>query len=160
MGEYAINPKLGARMITILLVDDHSYIRNGIRDLLETLENIEVVETATNGIEAVTKARLHQPDIVILDISMPLMNGIEATRQIREHCPATRVLTLSLYNDPLFVENAVQAGATGYVLKDGLPDELLEAIQSLYNGRRYFSRKLAPLVQPPYREEDHDRWAG
>jgi DNA-binding NarL/FixJ family response regulator len=150
---------MGAKMITILLVDDHSYIRNGIRYLLESPGDIEVVATATNGIEAVAKARLHEPDIVIIDISMPLMNGIEATRQILEACPATRVLTLSIYNDPLFVRNAVQAGATGYVLKEGLPDELLEAIQSLYNGKPYFSRKIAHLVQPPY-IEDNDRRTG
>ena len=147
-------------MITVLLVDDHSYIRKGIQYLLEALGDMEVVATATNGIEAVAKACLHQPDVVILDISMPLMNGIEATKQILENCPATRVLTLSIYDDPTYVQNAVQAGATGYLLKDGLPDELLEAIYSLYNGRPYFSRKIAPLVEPPYMEEDPDRWAG
>lgn len=147
-------------MITILLVDDHSYIRKGIRHLLEALGDMEVVATAANGIEAVAKARLHQPDVAIIDISMPLMDGIEAIKQIREYCPSTRVLTLSIYDDPSYVKNAVQAGATGYVLKDGLPHELLEAIQSLSNGRSYFSRKIAPLVEPPYRKEDHDSWAG
>ena len=147
-------------MITVLLVDDHSYIRKGLRYLLESVGNVEVVATAANGIEAVAKARQHQPDIVIIDISMPLMNGIEATRQIRASCPTTRVLTLSIYNDPLYVKNAVEAGATGYVLKDGLPDELLEAIQSLYRGKRYFSRKIAPLVEPPYMDEDNQSWAG
>jgi DNA-binding NarL/FixJ family response regulator len=146
-------------MITILLVDDHSYIRKGIRYLLESLENVKVVATARNGIEAVAKACLHQPDIAIIDISMPLMNGLEATKQIREKCPATRVLTLSIYADPTYVRNAVQAGAAGYVLKDGLPDDLLEAIQSLYSGKPYFSRKIAPLIEPPY-IEDNDSWAG
>lgn len=147
-------------MVTVLLVDDHSYIRKGIQYLLEALGDMEVVATATNGIEAVAKACLHQPDVVIIDISMPLMNGIEATKQILENCPATRVLTLSIYDDPSYVKNAVQAGATGYVLKTGLPDELLEAIQSLYNGRPYFSRKIAPHVEPPYIREDNDTWAG
>ena len=141
-------------MITVLLVDDHSYIRKGLRYLLESLGHVEVVATATNGIEAVAKASKHQPDIAIIDISMPLMNGIEATRQIREKCPATHVLALSIYDDPLFVKNAVQAGATGYVLKEGLPHELLEAIRSLYNGRSYFSHKIAPFVEPPYIEDD------
>ena len=141
-------------MITILLVDDHSYIRKGIRYLLESLGDVEVVATATNGIEAVAKARFHQPDVVVIDISMPLMNGIEATRQIRENCPGTRVLILSIYQDPFYVKNAVQAGATGYILKDGLPNELLEAIQSLYSGRPYFSRKIASLFEPPYIEDD------
>jgi DNA-binding NarL/FixJ family response regulator len=143
-------------MITVLLVDDHIYIRKGLRYLLESLENVEVVATASNGIEAVAKARLHQPGVVIIDISMPLMNGIEAIRQIRESCPATRILTLSIYDNPSYVKNAVQAGATGYILKEGLPDELLEAIQAIHNGRQYFSRKLAPLVEPPYLEEDQE----
>ena len=147
-------------MITILLVDDHSYIRKGIRYLLEARGDMKVVATATNGIEAVAKARLHQPDVVIIDLSMPLMDGIEATRQIRESCPRTCVLTLSIYNDPSYVKNAVEAGATGYVLKDGLPNELLEAIQSLSNGRPYFSRQIASLVEPPYMEEDNESWAG
>ena len=133
-------------MITILVVDDHSYVREGIRHLLESRGNFEIVATATNGIEAVAKARLHQPDIAIIDVSMPLMNGIEATRQIRKSCPATRVLTLSFYDNPLFVKDAVQAGATGYLLKDGFCNELLEAIQSVYNGSPYFSRKIAPFV--------------
>ena len=141
-------------MITVLLVDDHSYIRKGLRYLLESLGHVEVVATATNGIEAVAKASKHQPDIAIIDISMPLMNGIEATRQIREKCPATHVLVLSIYDDPLFVKNAVQAGATGYVLKEGLPDELLEAIESLYSGSPYFSRKISHLVEPPYMENN------
>ena len=147
-------------MITILLVDDHSYIRKGVRYLLETLGDIEVVATARNGIEAVAKARLHQPKVVIIDISLPLMNGIEAIRQIRKSCPGTRLLTLSIYDDPLYVKNAVEAGATGYVLKDGIPNELLEAIRSLNSGKRYFSRKIAPLIGPQYLEEDQDRWAG
>jgi DNA-binding NarL/FixJ family response regulator len=147
-------------MITVLLVDDHSYIRKGVRYLLETLGDIEVVATARNGIEAVAKARLHQPKVVIIDISLPLMNGIEAIRQIRKSCPATRILTLSIHDDPLYVKNAVEAGATGYVLKDGIPDELLEAIRSLYSGKRYFSRKIAPLLGPLYVEEDQDSWAG
>ena len=133
-------------MITVLVVDDHSYVREGIRRLLETLGYIEIVATATNGIEAVAKARLHQPDVAIIDVSMPLMNGIEATRQIRACCPATRVLTLSFYDHPLFVKDAVQAGATGYILKDGITDELLAAIQSVHNGSPYFSRKVAPFV--------------
>jgi DNA-binding NarL/FixJ family response regulator len=147
-------------MITILLVDDHSYIRKGVRYLLETLGDIEVVATAKNGIEAVAKARLHQPKVVIIDISLPLMNGIEAIRQIRKSCPATRILTLSIHDDPHYVKNAVEAGATGYVLKDGIPDELLEAIRSLDSGKRYFSRKIAPFLGPLYIEEDPDSWAG
>ena len=144
-------------MITVLLVDDHSYIRKGLRYLLEATEDIKVVATAINGVEAVAKARSLQPNVVIIDISMPLMNGIEATKQIRENCPGTRVLTLSIYDNPSYVKEAVQAGVAGYVLKDGIPNELLEAIRSIYSGRRYFSRKIASFVDLPS-VEDNDSW--
>jgi DNA-binding NarL/FixJ family response regulator len=144
-------------MITVLLVDDHAYIRKGIRSLLESMPDIEVVATATNGIEAVAKARLLQPDIVVIDISMPLMNGIDATRQIRECCPGVRVLALSLYPDKEYIQSALQAGASGYVLKQQIGDDLPEAIRFIASGKRYLSRKIANMV-PPYIDEDKDGW--
>lgn len=133
-------------MITVLLVDDHAYIRTGIRNLLETTADMEVVATASNGIEAVAKARLHQPVVVVIDISMPLMDGIEATRQICASCPSTHVLALSIHKNPEYVTSAVQAGADGYLLKDAIPTELLGAIRSLYSGRRYFSHGIAGSI--------------
>ena len=145
-------------MITVLLVDDHAYIRKGIQYLLESTPDIEVVDTASNGIEAVAKARSHQPDVVIIDISMPFMNGIEATQQIHETCPHTHVLGLSIFPDKEYVQSALQAGAQGYVLKDKIGDDLLEAIHSIYRGRRYFSQKIAGMMHP-YLEEDSDSWA-
>jgi two-component system, NarL family, nitrate/nitrite response regulator NarL len=146
-------------MIRVLLVDDHAYIRKGIRYLLETTQDIEVVATASNGIEAVAKARAHQPDVVIIDISMPFMNGIEATKQILECCPSTHVLGLSIFPDKEYVQSALQAGAQGYVLKDKIGDELLEAIRSIYSGRRFFSRKIAGIIHS-YIEEDNESWVG
>ena len=141
-------------MITILLVDDHTYIREGIRYLLETAADMQVLATASNGIEAVAKARLFQPDVVIIDISMPLMNGIEATQQISASCPRTRILTLSIYANPEYVHSALEAGVYGYVLKDQIADELLQAIRSLSIGRRYFSPRIAASVQPYIQEDD------
>jgi DNA-binding NarL/FixJ family response regulator len=146
-------------MITVLLVDDHAYIRKGIRYLLEPTPDIEVVATASNGIEAVTKARLHQPHLAIIDISMPLMNGIELTKQIRESCPHTRVLILSIHADLDYVEDSLLAGAAGYVLKEAIGNELLEAIRALHNGKRYFSRNIARMIDP-YRGDDGNSWAG
>jgi DNA-binding NarL/FixJ family response regulator len=146
----------GELMITVLLVDDHIYIRKGIRYLLEATEDIGVVATAANGVEAVAKARSHQPDVVILDISMPLMNGIEACRQIHASCPHTHILALSIFPDKEYVESALEAGAQGYVLKDQIGDELVEAIRSISQGRRYFSEKVAQMIHP-YIEEDHGR---
>lgn len=142
-------------MITVLLADDHAYIRKGLRHLLETSPDIKVLATASNGIEAVAKAHSLQPDVVIIDVSMPLMDGIEATKQIRENRPRTHVLALSIYDNPEYIESAVQAGAAGYILKESIPNELIEAIHSLNSGRRYFSRKIAHIIEP-YREEDND----
>ena len=146
-------------MITVLLVDDHAYIRKGIQHLLESTTDIQVMATASNGIEAIAKARSLQPDVVIIDISMPFMSGIEATQQIRADCPHTRVLALSIYPDKEYVQGALQAGAQGYILKDKLGDELLEAIRSIYSGKRYFSRKIAGVIHP-YIEGDNDSWVG
>lgn len=146
-------------MITVLLVDDHTFIRRGIRYLMEATTDLEVVATASNGIEAVAKAQLHQPDVVILDISMPFMDGIEATRQIKECCPRARILTLSIYDNPAYIEGALQAGAHGYVLKDAIGDELLEAIRALHSGRHYFSRRVASHIDP-FLKDDQDTWAG
>jgi DNA-binding NarL/FixJ family response regulator len=144
-------------MITVLLADDHAYIRNGVQYLLEATQHIEVVATAANGIEAVAKARLLQPHVVVIDISMPFMSGIEATKQIRACCPRTHVLALSIYPDKEYIQGALQAGAYGYVLKDRIGDELLEAIISIYSGKRYFSRKITGMIHPDL--EDNDSWA-
>jgi two-component system, NarL family, nitrate/nitrite response regulator NarL len=130
-------------MISVLLVDDHTYIRNGIRHLIEATTDMEVVATASNGIEAVAKACLHQPHVVSIDISMPFMDGIEATKKIKSSCPRTRVLALSIFDNPAYIEGALQAGAQGYVLKDAIGSELLEAIRSLYHGKQYFSHTIS-----------------
>ena len=147
-------------MIRVLLVDDHAYIREGICNLIAATTDIEVVDTASNGIEAVSKARLQQPDVVIMDISMPLMDGIEATRQIKDCCPQTHVLTLSIYDNPAYIEGAMQAGAQGYVLKDVIGNELLEAIRSLHNGKRYFSRNVASNIYRYIGGKNNDTWIG
>lgn len=144
-------------MTSVLLVDDHTYIRNGICYLIEGTTDIEVVATASNGIEAVAKARLYQPHVVVIDISMPFMDGIEATKQIKNSCPSTRVLALSIYDNQAYIEGALQAGAHGYVLKDAIATELLDAIRSLHEGKRYFSQKIVSIMYPS-RKNDNDTW--
>lgn len=147
-------------MITVLLVDDHAYIRKGIRNLLATTADIEVVATAANGIDAIMKARSLRPDIVIIDISMPFIDGVEATKQIRMDCPRARILTLSLHDNPEYVRRSLEAGAHGYVLKEKVAVELPDAIRSLYRGSRYFSKKIARMVESSYFEEaGNDSWA-
>jgi DNA-binding NarL/FixJ family response regulator len=146
---------LGVSMITTLLVDDHAYIRNGIQTLLEAAADIQVVAAVSNGIEAVAKARLLEPDMVIIDISMPFMSGIEATQHICASCPRTRVLALSIYENVEYIRSALEAGAYGYVLKDNIADELLDAIYSLHRGQRYFSQKIAAGFRAYIEKDDN-----
>ena len=160
-GRMSKNPAIlfGAQMITVLLVDDHAYIRKGIQYLLESTPDIVVAATAANGVEGVAKALSYQPDVVIIDISMPFMNGIEATKQIHEGCPRAHILGLSIFPDKEFVQSAIQAGAQGYLLKDQIGDELIEAIYSLQSGKRFFSQKIAEMIHP-YIEEDNQGRVG
>src|ERR1044071_3247113 len=110
----------GVPMITVLLVDDHVYIRKAVWYLLETTSDIKVVATASNGKEAITATRFNNPNVVIMDISMPVMDGLEATRQILADFPETRVLMLSSYDDEEFIKKALEAGASGYIVKEAI----------------------------------------
>ena len=130
-------------MITVVLADDHVYIRKAIWYLLETTSDVKVVATASNGKEAIMAARFNHPDVVIMDISMPVIDGLEATRQILEDFRDIRVLMLSGHNDLMHIRHAMEVGASGYVLKESIASEILEAIRSVYSGSRYFSREIA-----------------
>jgi len=132
-------------MITVLVVDDNGPIRKSVRSLLESADDIKLVDTATNGIEAVEKARLHRPDVAVMDISMPLMDGLEATEHIRECCELTRVIILSGFDTPEYIQRGLEVGAKGYVLKDVADKDLLEAIQVVHQGNHYFSAKIAEI---------------
>ena len=130
-------------MITVVLADDHTVLRDGLRYLLEAAGGIEIVATASNGQEAVEQATLHCPDVVLMDISMPIMNGIDATKEILEVCKNTKVAILSMHHTSEHVQRALQAGAHGYVLKDSAGSEVIAAIHALHEGRQYFSQKIA-----------------
>jgi DNA-binding NarL/FixJ family response regulator len=134
-------------MITVLLVDDHASVRKGLRYLLEATEDIRVVATASNGLEAVAQANLSCPDVAVMDISMPVMDGIEATRQICMHCRYTRVMMLSILDNPEYVQRALEVGARGFVLKETIGIDLLAAVRALYRGGRYFSAKIAIIAK-------------
>lgn len=133
-------------MITVLLVDDHINLRKSLRYMLESSEDIQVIATASNGVEAVTEARKHCPDVTIMDISMPIMDGIEATRQIHQHCRLTRVVMLSILDNPEYVQRALEVGAVGFVLKDAIARDLLAAIRALSMGKAYFSQQVAEIA--------------
>ena len=131
---------------TILLVDDHRIVREGLRTLLGQQPDLEVVGEAADGREAVTQARLLKPDVIVMDIAMPELNGVEATRLILAELPTARIVALSMYADRRFVAEILRAGALGYVLKDGAFEELALAIRTITEGKTYLSPSIAGLV--------------
>lgn len=135
---------------TVLLADDHAVVRDGLRALLESGQDLQVVGVAGNGREAVAEAQRLHPDIVIMDIAMPELDGVEATRRIAEKCPDTRVLILSMYLSAEHIHRALQAGAQGYVLKESAGDEVVEAIRALRAGKRYLSHRITETMIDDY----------
>ena len=127
-------------MITVLLVDDHAVLRDGLRFLLEAQGDIQIVATASNGQEAVDQALINCPDVVLMDISMPVMNGIEATKQICAFCKETKVAILSMHHTAEYRQRAYEAGAAGYLMKDSAGTELIAAVRALHQGQSYFKQ--------------------
>lgn len=136
----------------ILLADDHSVVRRGFRLILESQEDFEVVGEAANGREAVTLAETLQPDVVVMDVSMPELNGIEATRRIGEVSLRTRVLALSMHKDTVYVREILRAGARGYLLKDAADHDLISAVRAVYRGDGYLSPTVSEGVLTDYRK--------
>jgi len=134
----------------ILLADDHAIIRQGLCSLLEKHPGFEVVGAAEDGRKALELVRELAPDIVIMDISMPNLNGIDATRKIIDELGDVKVIALSIHSSRRFVTEMLRAGASGYVLKECLFDELLEAIRTVLNGGIYLSSKITGVVVDDY----------
>lgn len=132
--------------IRVLVVDDHGVVAEGLRYLIEAQSDMKVVGCVSDGREAVRAATESLPDVVVMDIAMPALNGTEATRLICERLAGTRVLVLSMFSDSEHVLRALQAGATGYVLKKSVGKDLVDAIRSVHQGRRYLSRPLVDGV--------------
>jgi len=132
--------------IRIVLAEDHALVREGIRDLLQQERDMEVVGEAENGEEAVQRARTARPDIVLLDIAMPRLNGIEATRMIKEEHPGTSVLVLTAYDNEEFILAILEAGASGYLLKNVRGEELLESIRSVHRGESVLDPGVLKIV--------------
>lgn len=133
-------------MITVILADDHAVLRDGLRFLLEAAGDIQIISMAANGQEAVDQATLHCPDVIVMDISMPIMSGIEATKHICKICEHTKVAILSMHHTTEYIQRALEAGAVGYLLKDSAGAELVAAIRALYDGKRYLSQKVAGTI--------------
>ncbi len=137
--------------VSILIVDDHNIVRDGLRALLEPLAGMKVVGEAENGRVAVRLARELQPDIVIIDVAMPDLNGIEATRKIRSQVPGTKVIGLSMHSDRRFVSRMLQAGAAAYLRKESAFEEIAAAIEAVARGEHYLGRGITDLVVADYK---------
>jgi two-component system, NarL family, response regulator NreC len=136
--------------LRILLGDDHTLLRHGLRKILEARADWEVVAEANDGRSAVREAESTAPDVAVLDIGMPLLNGIEATRQIVRRQPDVRVLILSMHSDEAYIIQALKAGARGYLLKDSADTELIRAINAVASGKSFFSPAVARVMLDDY----------
>ena len=143
---------MSSAQIAVLLVDDHSIVRQGLRLLIEENDDIKIIGEAKTGREAVKIAAQHSPDIVIMDIAMPLMNGIQATQQILKASHRTKVLILSAHSDPEYVKQVIEVGASGYLLKHTSGKELTEALRKLKKGGTFFSADIAREVKSKFRK--------
>ena len=131
------------RRITVLLVDDHTVVRQGLRALLAAEDDMRVIGEAENGRQAVRQAKKSSPDVVVMDVAMPLLNGLEATRQILKAIPKAKVLGLTSYGDDGYLLQMMEAGASGYLLKQTAANDLLKAIRAVQQGRTFFSPDIA-----------------
>jgi len=143
-------PANGVQTVRILLADDHTVVRQGLRKVLEERPEWKVVAEAGDGREAVRQAEQLKPDVAIIDVAMPLLNGVEATRQIVKHVPSVRVLVLSMHADDAYVTQILQAGASGYLLKDSADVDLIQAVAAVSQGKSFFSPAVARLMLDDY----------
>lgn len=149
-----LNHQMNSNMqkIKVLLVDDHNVVRQGLKALLAVEQDIEVVAEADTGRQAVNLAKKLMPDVVVMDIAMPLLNGLEATRQIIAQVPNAKVLVLSTYSDDDYVQQLTEAGAAGYLVKQTAAQDLLKAIREAYKGNAFFSPSIAKRLADRCRE--------
>jgi DNA-binding NarL/FixJ family response regulator len=140
------------RRITVLLADDHIVVRQGLRALLVAEEDIDIVGEADNGRQAIQLVKKLLPEVVVMDIAMPVLNGLEATRQITRAVPNTKVLILSSYCDDEYVQQLTEAGAAGYLVKQTAANDLLKAIREANKGNAFFSPSIAKRLRDQCRE--------
>jgi two-component system, NarL family, response regulator NreC len=138
------------KKLRILLADDHTVMRTGLRVLLERQPNLEVVGETENGRQTVELSASLKPDVLVMDVGMPILNGIEATKQIVDKSSTTAVVILSMYSDEAYVMRALKAGARAYLLKDSAAVDLISAIEAVSQGKSFFSPKVSRILAEDY----------
>jgi len=138
------------KKITILLADDHSIVRSGLRALLTTISSFKVIAEASNGEETLTMAEHHSPDVIILDVSMPKLNGIETARLLRQRKLRSKILILSMHDNEEYIHQAIRAGADGYLLKNAEKKEIVSAIKTIASGKKFFSTDISKIMLDGY----------
>ncbi len=144
---------LPAKPIGVLLVDDHTVLRQGLAQMLDAQADLVVVAQAASGTEALARAQETQPDVILLDIHMPGMDGIETTRRLKSFCPQARILILTMYRNEALIYQAIQAGASGYLLKEAEMTELVNGIRSVARGEAVLDPALTPKILSRLRGE-------
>lgn len=139
--------------LRVVIADDHAVVRQGIRIVLEEVAGLEVVAEAADGDEALTLTKQYEPDVVVLDVTMPGKTGLEVAKELRDSGQKVGILILSMHDDPEYVLQAVRAGADGYVLKDVAPAELRRAIASVSQGREFFTERITHQLSVGLRSE-------
>lgn len=137
-------------VIRVLLVDDHHIVRNGIKALIDGMEGIEVIGEASDGQEALEKVKLLSPDVMLVDISMPIMNGIQTVEAVAKQYRQTRCLILSMHDQEDYVIKSLEVGAFGYLLKDTTKDEMVKAIKTVAEGGKYFGNPISAIIAEAY----------
>jgi two-component system, NarL family, nitrate/nitrite response regulator NarL len=133
-------------IIKVIIADDHSMVREGLRSILAGKENIKVIGEASDGLEAINMSKDLSPDVVLMDISMPVLNGIEATKILHKELSKAKVIILSMHNNKEYVLQSIKAGAKGYVLKNNSSSELVQSIEIVSNGEAFFSKEVSQMV--------------
>jgi DNA-binding NarL/FixJ family response regulator len=145
------------KTIRILLADDHTVVRKGLRLLLEGHSGFHVIADAADGREAVALAAQHTPDVVVMDVAMPILNGIEAARQISAKLPETAIVFLSMHSDEGYVLKALKAGARAYLLKDSAEHDLISAVIAVSEGKAFFSPAISKMLVEDYMRQMRER---
>jgi DNA-binding NarL/FixJ family response regulator len=145
------------KQIRILLADDHTVVRKGLRLLLENVPEFQVIADASSGREAVALAEQHMPDVIVMDVAMPILNGIEAARQITAKLPQTAVVFLSMHGDESYVLRALKAGARAYLLKDSAEYDLIQAVKAVSEGKAFFSPAISKMLVEDYMRQMQER---